>query len=76
MIEQYYKTSFSPQMRKVYNLLSTGGRYSVTDIVKQCDIGDPRSVIRDLISDGVKIDYVWRKSENHRYKLFFIKDGC
>jgi hypothetical protein len=64
---------FTPQMRKIYALLSTGGRYSVTDIVKQCEIGDPRSVIRDLIADGVPINYVWRKSENHRYKLFFLE---
>ncbi len=39
---------------------------TVTEVVKKCGIGDPRSVIRDAIAQGWKISSEWKKGANRR----------
>ena len=40
---------------RVYNLLQTGGKYSVADISVALRLSDPRSCIRDLRAKGIDI---------------------
>ena len=58
---------------QLYNLLSSGSRYSVIDIAVRLHIGDPRSVIRDLRKMGIVVSDVWVEGkEGSRYKLYWI----
>lgn len=66
----------SEQAERLFRLLSDGRRYSVVDITKRLNIGDPRLVIRDLRKAGIKVCDVWEQSPGgNRYKSYWIRKG-
>ena len=61
--------------KRVYELLLSGGQYSVVELTNLLNIPDPRSNIRYLRNAGVPIVDYWEKSEYSRYKVYFIHQG-
>lgn len=62
--------------RKVYDLLSIGGKYSVFDITTRLHIADPRGHISILRRKGIEILDEWRTTtEGERYKVYFVGKG-
>lgn len=62
--------------RLVYNLLLSGGKYSVADISISLHLSDPRSHIAELRKKGITIYDEWLTSEfNNRYKRYWIREG-
>ena len=59
--------------KRVYNLLNTGGCFSVYDICLRLHISDPRGHIASLRRKGIEILDEWRKCENGRYKVYFMQ---
>ncbi len=60
------------QELKVYNLLTSGGKYTVLDIVMHTRIADPRSVIRCLRNSGIIVCDEWEEGNDSRYKRYWI----
>jgi len=69
---EFYGNPAQIQM-KVLNLFLSGGQYSNVDISRIIRTPDPRSHIRELRKRGIKILDYWIKTENSRYKIYFIK---
>lgn len=62
--------------RKVYDLLNTGGKYSVFDITTRLRLADPRGHIAALRRKGIEILDEWRTTtEGERYKVYFVGKG-
>lgn len=62
--------------RKVYNLLSGGGKYSAFDIAMRLRLCDPRGHIAVLRRKGIEVLDEWRTtSRGERYKVYFINGG-
>lgn len=61
--------------RKVFNLLSGGGKYSAFDIALRLRLCDPRGHIAALRRKGVEILDEWKTGEGTRYKVYFINGG-
>ncbi|MBP7004796.1 MAG: hypothetical protein KBB03_05065 [Tidjanibacter sp.] len=63
-------------MRRVLQLLNTGGHYSAADISIHLHVCDPRSIIRSLRKKGIGIADYWVPTEDgHRFKRYFIREG-
>lgn len=59
--------------RKVYAVLSCGGKYSIADICVRARMSDPRSAIRYMRERGIKIADEWRRTtDGDRYKVYFL----
>lgn len=65
--------SKSRTTKRVYELLLTGGKFSVINISSILNIPDPRSNIRYLRNAGIQVSDYWEKSETSRYKIYFIR---
>lgn len=62
--------------RKVYDLLRSGGKYSVYDITTRLRLADPRGHISALRRKGIDIRDEWRHtSRGERFKVYFIGKG-
>lgn len=61
--------------RKVFNLLSGGGKYSAFDIAMRLRLCDPRGHIAALRRKGVEVLDEWKTGEGTRYKVYFINGG-
>lgn len=60
--------------QRVYDLLSSGGMFSVVDISMRLRLSDPRSIIRNLRRSGISVGDVWvNTAYGSRYKRYFIK---
>ncbi len=58
--------------RKVLDILSQGGKYSVADI----GLCDPRAHIRDLRKAGIPIADTWvHPKGGSRYKLYYLSNN-
>ncbi len=67
------KLFFSHPMRqKIYELLLSGGQYSVVDLSIILNIPDPRSHIRYIRDVGVSISDYWVNTPFSRHKIYFI----
>ena len=60
--------------RKVYDILMSGGKYSVFDITVRLHLADPRGHIAALRRKGIAVLDEWRGAET-RYKVYFINGG-
>lgn len=59
--------------RKVYNLLSGGGKWSVAELSARLWLADPRGHIAELRNKGFNIADEWREtSEGNRYKVYWL----
>lgn len=67
--------NLSKVQRKVFNLLSGGGKYSVTDICVRLHLCDPRGHIAALRRKGIDVRDEWRQCDGGRYKVYFIHGG-
>ena len=68
--------SLPRQQRRVFDLLCKGGRYSVTDIVRNLGQSDPRGHISRLRSKGIKIDDERITApEGVNYKVYWLADS-
>lgn len=57
--------------RRVYNVLSEGGKYSAADIATRLHLCDPYSYLRRLRNKGVKLSTDTRVSEyGTRFKVY------
>ena len=64
----------SEQAQRLIRLLSDGYSHSVVDIQRKLNIGDPRSVIRDIRNAGIEVCDRYEMSQGgNRYKLYWIK---
>lgn len=61
--------------RKVYDLLRSGGKYSVYDITTRLRLADPRGHISALRRKGIEVLDEWKTGEGTRYKVYFINGG-
>lgn len=61
--------------RKVYELLKSGGKYSVFDITTRLRLADPRGHIAALRRKGIEVLDEWKAGEGTRYKVYFINGG-
>lgn len=63
------------KQHRVFEILSTGGKYSVADITCLTHFSDPRGIIRDLRGKGIVILDEWRENAeaDGRYKVYFLK---
>ncbi len=62
--------------RKVLDILSQGGKYSVADIVQALGLCDPRAHIRDLRKAGIPIADTWvHPKGGSRYKLYYLSNN-
>lgn len=58
---------------ELFQLLSSGGKYSVIDIMQRLNVSDPRSAIRDLRAIGVCVKDEWVPTRGGgRYKRYWI----
>lgn len=61
-------------LRRLYNLLSDGRKYSAADIAVALHMSDPRAAIRSLRFKGIDICDEWCVAEHGgRYKRYFIE---
>nr|CDL65836.1 unnamed protein product [uncultured bacterium] len=60
------------QQRKVYNVLSKGGKYSVADISIITHCCDPRGHIAEMRNKGIQIKDEWVTEGEIRFKKYFI----
>lgn len=59
--------------KKVFDLLSMGGKYSAADISIRLHLCDPRSHIAYLRRKGIEVQDEWREGDfGVRYKVYFI----
>lgn len=56
----------------LFLLLSSGGKYSVLDIMKRMNISNPKNMIQDLIAFGVNVHEDFVKTRNGGYKRYWI----
>lgn len=64
----------SPQQKRVYNLLCSGGQYSTIDLMRALRIADPRRAIANIRAVGIKVSDCWCiNSLKARYKRYFIQ---
>lgn len=62
------------QAERLIRLLSDGYCHTVVEIIRRLNIGDPRSVIRDIRKAGIEVLDKWAVSESgNRYKYYWIK---
>ena len=61
-----------PVRQKIYELFLTGKSFSVIDLSQLLHIPDPRSHIRFIRNEGVRISDYWQKSEFSHYKIYFL----
>lgn len=72
--EYKYSESLPRIQQLVYNLLLTGGKFSVADISVHLHLSDPRSHIKQLRDKGISILDEWRTSEHqNKYKVYWLK---
>jgi hypothetical protein len=60
---------------QVILLLSDGHKYTVLDISFRCNIGDPRSVIRNIRNQGIEVKDEWVEADGGRYKRYWIENS-
>lgn len=59
--------------KKLFDLLSTGGKYSAADISIRLHLCDPRGHIAVLRAKGFNIRDEWREGDyGVRYKVYFL----
>lgn len=59
--------------RKLYEMLSQGGKYSAADISTRLHLCDPRGHIAVLRKKGFAIHDEWREGDfGVRYKVYFL----
>ena len=61
------------RMRAI-KLLSDGNKYTVMQIAFACNIGDPRSVIRNIRDLGIEVKDEWVEADESRYKRYWIEN--
>lgn len=64
------------QEKRLYEMLSRGGRYSVADITRELGMCDPRGHISRMRRKGVNIaDERIFKADNVNFKLYWVEDS-
>ncbi len=66
----------SGRQRRLFDLLSDGGKHSVADLSVHTHYSDPRGHIRKLQNKGVPVRDEWRTApDGVRYKVYFIPEA-
>ena len=60
---------------QVILLLSDAHKYTVLDISFRCNVGDPRSVIRNIRNQGIEVKDEWVEADGSRYKRYWIENS-
>lgn len=63
----------NPIRKKIFELLLSGGHYSVVELSRLLNIPDPRSHIRFIRDAGYPIKDYWKRSKFSQYKVYFMK---
>lgn len=56
----------------IYRLLTSSDKWTVIDLAIKGKIGDPRSVIRNLRKQGIKVNDEWVQGKNSSFKRYWI----
>lgn len=55
-------------------LLSDGYKHTAMELSFRCNIGDPRSVIRDIRKRGIVVRDEWVNDDGSRFKRYWIEN--